>query len=259
MCIRSALRELIVAVFVATSGLVPATSVPEHSGHLPRVPVPPPVATSAHPIVLGASPGTTGTMSLFYALKRLNVTTVHYTRLYNASDGSDETTYGAPSSGAPLPLLAPLFAAEGRPPPVKFGINLEQSIDLTFLRGARVGGGAKPNRVVCPPHTRTSRGGRHWCRKRSVVASTRGSPREAMRPCISSSERCGVGSCGRSAMQDRNSKAAVFDALTWLLLHSLSVDSLALPTGSAARRRRYSTRRPWSSSSRCWQLSRTRA
>lgn len=134
MCIRSALRELIVAVFVATSGLVPATSVPEHSGHLPRVPVPPPVATSAHPIVLGASPGTTGTMSLFYALKRLNVTTVHYTRLYNASDGSDETTYGAPSSGAPLPLLAPLFAAEGRPPPVKFGINLEQSIDLTFLR-----------------------------------------------------------------------------------------------------------------------------
>ena len=48
-------------------------------------------ATSQQPLLIGASPGTTGTMSLYYALKLLNISVVHYTRQFNASTGREST------------------------------------------------------------------------------------------------------------------------------------------------------------------------
>ena len=95
---------------------------------MPHMPAPPGGA-SAHPLLLGASPGTTGTMSLYYALVALGVSTVHYTRQYNASDGSESTSYA--DGGGPVPLLRPLFAASGAPPPVD--LVAARSADLRFL------------------------------------------------------------------------------------------------------------------------------
>ena len=58
-------------------------------------------ATSDQPLIIGASPGTTGTMSLYYALKALRVSVVHYTRQYNASSGVESTSYE--HGGGPVP------------------------------------------------------------------------------------------------------------------------------------------------------------
>ena len=64
---------------------------------------------SPHPLVLGASPGTTGTMSLYYALAALGVGTVHYSRLFNASTGAETTSYEQSPPGGPVTFLQPLF------------------------------------------------------------------------------------------------------------------------------------------------------
>eukprot|EP00965_Chrysotila_dentata_P051847 1721064-Pleurochrysis_carterae.AAC.1 len=59
-------------------------------------------ATSMHPLILGGSPGSTGTMSLYFALKQLGVSTVHYSRMFNATTGEETTSYGLqPPGGAP--------------------------------------------------------------------------------------------------------------------------------------------------------------
>lgn len=89
-------------------------------------------ATSDHPLILGASPGTTGTMSLYFALVALGVSSVHYTRQFNATDGSESSTYA--EGGGPVPLLRPLFGpspAGGGPPPVD--LTAARSLDLRFL------------------------------------------------------------------------------------------------------------------------------
>ena len=86
-------------------------------------------ATSSHPLILGASPGTTGTMSLYYALVALGVSAVHYSRQFNATSGHEWTSYA--DGGGPVPLLRPLFAAHGTPPPVD--LATARSADLRFL------------------------------------------------------------------------------------------------------------------------------
>ena len=87
---------------------------------------------SLHPLILGASPGTTGSMSIYFALVTLGVGTVHYSRQFNASDGTEASTYA--DDGGPVPLLRPLFNYDrpaGMPPPVN--IAAIRSIDLRFL------------------------------------------------------------------------------------------------------------------------------
>ena len=74
--------------------------------------------TSDHPLLLGASPGTTGTMSVYFALKRLGVSAVHYTRQFNATSGLETTTYADTPPGGPVPLLKPLFGDTHPAPPV---------------------------------------------------------------------------------------------------------------------------------------------
>ena len=97
---------------------------------LPNIAVPP--GTSAHPLLLGASPGTTGTMSLHFALVALGVSSTHYTRQFNATSGAETTTYA--QGGGPVPLLRPLF---GEPPlsspapPVD--LDAVDALDLRFL------------------------------------------------------------------------------------------------------------------------------
>ena len=88
-----------------------------------------PAGTSSHPLLIGASPGTTGTMSLYYALVALGVSAVHYSRQYNATDGSETTSYAA--GGGPVPLLQPLFRATGTSPPVD--LAAARHADLRFL------------------------------------------------------------------------------------------------------------------------------
>ena len=68
-------------------------------------------------------------MSLYYALVALGISSVHYTRQFNATDGTERTTYA--EGGGPVPLLRPLFADSGQPPPVNLG-GLS-SVDLRFL------------------------------------------------------------------------------------------------------------------------------
>ena len=51
-----------------------------------------PAGTSVHPLLIGASPGTTGSMSLYYALVALGVSAVHYTRQFNATSGHEWTS-----------------------------------------------------------------------------------------------------------------------------------------------------------------------
>jgi hypothetical protein len=90
--------------------------------------------TSSHPLILGASPGTTGTMSLYYALMALGVSAVHYSRQFNATAGSEVTSYA--DGGGPVPLLRPIFSygqwEPGKaPPPVDLGAL--RSLDLRFL------------------------------------------------------------------------------------------------------------------------------
>ena len=85
--------------------------------------------TSDWPLIIGASPGTTGTMSLYYALKALDVSVVHYTRQYNASSGVESTSYEL--GGGPVPLLKPLFADTQPAPPVD--LKAARSADLRFL------------------------------------------------------------------------------------------------------------------------------
>ena len=87
--------------------------------------------TSAHPLLLGASPGTTGTMSLYRALLMLNVSVVHYSTEFNASSGEERTTYGNVPPGGPVPLLRPLFAATHPAPPVD--LAAVRALDLRFL------------------------------------------------------------------------------------------------------------------------------
>jgi hypothetical protein len=89
----------------------------------------PPAGTSAHPLLLGASPGTTGTMSVYYALVMLGVSAVHYSRQYNATDATEANSYAV--GGGPMPLLRPLFAATGAPPPVD--LAAVRRADLRFL------------------------------------------------------------------------------------------------------------------------------
>ena len=89
------------------------------------------VATSDHPLLLGASPGTTGTMSLYFALVALGVSSVHYTRHFNASTQQEITTYA--DGGGPVPLIRPLFRDTGSPPPVD--VLAARRLDLRFLEG----------------------------------------------------------------------------------------------------------------------------
>ena len=98
---------------------------------LPGV-VRPEALTSAHPLLVGGSPGTTGTMSLYRALVMLGISVVHYSRTYNATTGRESTTYGQTPPGGPVPLLRPLFAADTHPaPPVD--LAKARSLDLRFL------------------------------------------------------------------------------------------------------------------------------
>jgi hypothetical protein len=90
--------------------------------------------TSDHPLIIGASPGTTGTMSLYFALVTLGVSSVHYTRQFNASDNTESTSYA--EGGGPVPLIRPLFSAtrtQGMPPAVDF--SAVRALDLRFLEG----------------------------------------------------------------------------------------------------------------------------
>mmetsp|Transcript_40286 Transcript_40286/g.127405 ORF Transcript_40286/g.127405 Transcript_40286/m.127405 type:complete len:309 (-) Transcript_40286:238-1164(-) len=89
----------------------------------------PPVGTSAHPLLIGASPGTTGTMSLYFALKALGVTTVHYSRAFNATSGEETTSYR--EGGGPVELLRPLFKSSHPAPPVDR--EAAHRTDLTYL------------------------------------------------------------------------------------------------------------------------------
>ena len=86
-------------------------------------------ATSQRRLVIGASPGTTATMSLYYALKMLDVSTVHYSRQFNASTGRESTSYA--HGGGPVPLLKPLFRDSQPAPPVD--LAAVRQLDLRFL------------------------------------------------------------------------------------------------------------------------------
>lgn len=68
-------------------------------------------------------------MSLYNALVMLGVSSVHYTRAYNASSGVEHTSYAY--GGGPVPLLRPFFAASGNPPPVDLASL--HSLDMRFL------------------------------------------------------------------------------------------------------------------------------
>lgn len=87
--------------------------------------------TSNHPLILGASPGTTGTMSLYRALVMLGVSVVHYSQSFNATSGLESNTYDRVPAGGPVPLLRPLFAATHPAPPVD--LDAARTVDLRFL------------------------------------------------------------------------------------------------------------------------------
>ena len=87
--------------------------------------------TSDHPLILGASPGTTGTMSLYRALVLLGISTVHYSTWFNATTGIEHTTYDRDPPGGPVPLLRPLFADTHPAPPVN--LDAARTADLRFL------------------------------------------------------------------------------------------------------------------------------
>ncbi len=70
-------------------------------------------------------------MSLHFALVALGVSCVHYSRQYNASDGTDIDTYGQTPPGGPVPLLRPLFADSHPAPPVN--LSAARDVDLRFL------------------------------------------------------------------------------------------------------------------------------
>ena len=108
-----------------------ATSWHEHSalavpGHARRA-----NETSPHRLLVGASPGTTGTMSLYRALVAIGVSAVHYSREFNATSGLERTTYGESPPGGPVPLLRPLFADSHPAPPVD--LATARAADLRFL------------------------------------------------------------------------------------------------------------------------------
>ena len=94
-----------------------------------QIPVAAAPKISSHPLLIGASPGTTGTMSLYYALKQLGLSVVHYSRQYNASTGLEATSYS--EGGGPVPLLRPLFHDTQPAPPVN--LQFANTADLTFL------------------------------------------------------------------------------------------------------------------------------
>jgi hypothetical protein len=88
-------------------------------------------ATSAHPLLIGASPGTTGTMSLYRALVLLGVSAVHYSREFDAASGVERDTYARIPPGGPVPLLRPLFTDAHPAPPVN--LTAGRTVDLRFL------------------------------------------------------------------------------------------------------------------------------
>ena len=100
---------------------------------LPGFAKPRPSGTSNHPLLLGGSPGTTGTMSLYRAFVILGISAVHYSRAFNASTGIEQTTYGEIPPGGPVPLLRPLFEDVHPAPPVN--LSSMQVRDLRFLAG----------------------------------------------------------------------------------------------------------------------------
>ena len=87
--------------------------------------------TSPHPLLIGASPGTTGSMSLYAALMTLGVSTVHYTRLFNATTGTELTSYDQSPRGGPVQFIRPLFHETHPAPPVD--LPGARKIDLRFL------------------------------------------------------------------------------------------------------------------------------
>ena len=70
-------------------------------------------------------------MSLYRALVALSVSTVHYSRSYNAMTGIESTTYDQTPPGGPVPLLRPLFEDSHPAPPVD--LATVRSLDLRFL------------------------------------------------------------------------------------------------------------------------------
>jgi hypothetical protein len=98
---------------------------------LPAVRTPEAGEVSTHPLIIGASPGTTGTMSLYRALVLLGISAVHYSRQFNASSGIELDTYNEVPPGRPVPLLRPLFADSYPAPPVN--LSAARSLDLRFL------------------------------------------------------------------------------------------------------------------------------
>ena len=68
-------------------------------------------------------------MSLYYALKALDVSTVHYSRHFNATTGRESTSYS--QGGGPVPLLKPLFQDSHPAPPVD--LAAVRKLDLRFL------------------------------------------------------------------------------------------------------------------------------
>ena len=70
-------------------------------------------------------------MSVYFALKRLGVSAVHYTRQFNATTGVETTTYADTPPGGPVPLLKPLFGDTHPAPPVD--LQAARAADLRFL------------------------------------------------------------------------------------------------------------------------------
>ena len=89
--------------------------------------------TSQHPLLIGGSPGSTGTMSLYHALVTLGVSAVHYSRQFNSSSGTEITSYDQLPPGGPVPLLRPLFEDSYPAPPV--ALSSARTADLRFLAG----------------------------------------------------------------------------------------------------------------------------
>ena len=68
-------------------------------------------------------------MSLYYALKALDVSAVHYSRHFNATTGREITSYA--QGGGPVPLLKPLFQDSQPAPPVD--LAAVRKLDLRFF------------------------------------------------------------------------------------------------------------------------------
>ena len=70
-------------------------------------------------------------MSLYTALVMINVSSVHYSRMYNASTGVESHTYTRKPPGGPISLLQPLFVDTYPAPPVD--LVSAGTMDLRFL------------------------------------------------------------------------------------------------------------------------------